>query len=433
MLSVVVRRVRYLLSQDFIRHNALFFAGTLSISLLNYLYYPAIGRLVSVSDFGEIQALISLFMELGVVLTVFGYITTNIVNNHQGKADKIILLTELERLALFVALVLFSIITISSFYLKTSLQFTSTIPLLGIGVLIILNVPSTFRTYYLQGEKRLKEVSVGGIIFAAGKLALSAGLIVIGWRVLGAVAGYILAQIATLYYVASRTHGRLPSVRSTIPMHLERLKFQTERRLLKKELLYGVFILVLLLAITVLYTFDAIIVRQYFDPKQAGFFSGISAVARIVFFVTASVAGVLIASVKLKNTAPENRHVLLKSMLLIMIIGGVTVSAFVMFPELLVSMLIGKDYVVYAGLLPLMAVSMLFCSFNNLIFSYQIALRRFEALIPACIGLLVLIWLCFTHHTHLQQIVYNFLLANLAVFTISLLQVLKEGRFAVHG
>ena len=421
------QKVQALLQQDFIRHNAVFFLGTLGISLFNYLYYPVIGRLASVSEFGEIQALISLFMELGIVLTVFGYITTNIVNNHNDKSNKVILLTELERLALFITVALFGILLIGSFYLKSSLQFTSVIPLIGVGALIVLNVPSTFRTYYLQGEKHLKEVSISGIIFAAGKLALSAALIIVGWNVFGAIAGYIIAQAATLYYVASKTHGKLPSVRSSIPVRMEGLKFQTERKVLKRELLFGCVILVLLATVTVLYTSDAIIVRRFFSATEAGFFSGLSAVARIVFFVTASVAGVLIASIKISNTARENHRTLVKSLVLVSLIGGVALVVFSLFPRLITSILIGGDYVKYAYLLPWMSLSMLLCSYNNLLFSYQIALRDYSSLFAAGVGAVLLPILVITNHATLLHIAYDYVICNLAIFVIACIQIFRTG------
>jgi O-antigen/teichoic acid export membrane protein len=51
-------RIQNLLKIDLVRHNLIFFVGTLAIAVFNYLYYPIVGRLVTVSDFGEIQEII---------------------------------------------------------------------------------------------------------------------------------------------------------------------------------------------------------------------------------------------------------------------------------------------------------------------------------------------------------------------------------------
>ena len=98
-----IKQIKDLASKsDLIRHNAIFFIGTMGIAVFNYLYYPVIGRLVTVPDFGEIQAVISLFMQLGIVLTAFGYVVTNIVSNASNR-DANSLILRLEQIMLVVS------------------------------------------------------------------------------------------------------------------------------------------------------------------------------------------------------------------------------------------------------------------------------------------------------------------------------------------
>ena len=104
-----LRRVR---QSDFLKNNAVFFFGTLMIAVFNYLYYPVISRLVSVSDFGEIQSTISIFMQLGIVLTAFGYVVINIINNTSKKSEEYALISALERRMLIISLVLFALLMI---------------------------------------------------------------------------------------------------------------------------------------------------------------------------------------------------------------------------------------------------------------------------------------------------------------------------------
>lgn len=418
-----ISKIKTILSQDFFRHNFVFLVGSLGIAVFSYLYYPVIGRMVSVSEYGEIQAWISLFMEFGIVLTAFGYVITNIANNHENAATKQILLLEIERLALLVSVVLFVGLGTASHYLSLSFQFSSMWPFVALGILIILNVPATFRTYYLQGNKQLKEVALAGIIFAAGKLAVSVILIAAGLNISGVIFGYIIAQIINLMYVATKTRGKLPTLRSSVPVTLKEARFVSERHVLKQEMLYGLFILVLLAVVTVLYTSDAIVVRRYFTPNEAGLFSGISSVARIVFFVTASIAGVLIASVKIKNSTEENTRTLTKSLFLLLAIGGCVLLVFSVLPDLCVKILIGSKYATLSYLLPWVAVSTLIASLNNLLFSYQIALRRYESVAPALLGSGLLVVLLFTRHRSMPEVIADYILCNLLIFMITMVQI----------
>ncbi|MNY11919.1 hypothetical protein D3C86_1449750 [compost metagenome] len=100
--------------------------------------------------------------------------------------------------------------------------------------------------------------------------------------------GYIIAQTATLAYLRLKTKNVFPSLRDSFTAGL---KFTGgDRKIIRSEVIYGCAILVLLSGITILYSSDSIIIRLFFSPDEAGMYSAVSAIARIVFFVTASVA-----------------------------------------------------------------------------------------------------------------------------------------------
>jgi O-antigen/teichoic acid export membrane protein len=75
-------------SSVFLRHNAIFFIGSVAVGLLNYLYYPVIGRLLSPVAFGEVQTLISLFLQVAIFLMVLGLVTINIVANYKSDTER---------------------------------------------------------------------------------------------------------------------------------------------------------------------------------------------------------------------------------------------------------------------------------------------------------------------------------------------------------
>lgn len=417
-------RALQLLRQDFIKHNAIFLAGSLVIAVFNYIYYPVIGRLVSVSEYGEIQAVISIFMQLGIVLTAFGYVVTNIVNNTKDHARSERLILKLEQITLVVCVAIFALLCLSSVMLKTSLQFTSIVPLVLVGFLVVLNVPSTSRTYFLQGFRKLKEVSVSGIIFAVGKLALSVILILLGFNVVAVMMGYILAQMATLLYLLAKTNQAFPGLKESFQFNWRGSGI--DRKIIKDELVYGTAILVLLSGITLLYTSDTITVRWFFSPDAAGMYSAVSAIARIVFFVTASVAGVLIATVKMEDSVLHNRAILYKSLGLVTLIGGAVALFFTLFPSFSVGLLFGKKYAGMAYLLPILSLLMLVCSYNNLLVSYEIALRRFKVIFTVALAIVLLVASVAVFHGSLMEMVACYLAANVVLFVLLSIQIMKR-------
>jgi len=419
--------IEYIKSHDLVRHNLIFFFGSLFIAIFNYLYYPIVGRMVSVSDFGQIQAIISIFMQLGILLTAFGYVVTNIINNEKSRDSSKIVILNLERLTLMIAGVVLVLLCLSGYFLRSSLQFTSALPFILVGLLVILNVPSASRTYILQGLKRLKEVSLSGILFASGKLILSVMLIKAGFSVVAVMVAYILAQMLTLLYLQRKTKNDFPGIRESIKFIQLNPPTASQKIVIKKELIYGGAIIVLLFSVTLLYSFDVVVARLFLSPENAGAYSGISAIARIVYFVTASVAGVLIATVKLNEGYEKSRKILIKSFGIVTLIGGLVALFFAVLPDLSVKILLGSNYVHVAYLLPITSLMMLICSFNNLLVCFQIARRKYRAIFATLLGLVVLIMLLAFRHNGFYDIITGYLISNIVTFAVLFVQILKKG------
>lgn len=411
---------------DLLKHNAIFFVGTMLVSFFNYLYYPVLGRLVSVSDFGEIQAVISMFMQVGIILTAFGYVITNVVGNTHGKQGRELIL-RLEQIMVIASIAGLLILAFLANGLKSDLKLSSTIPILLVGALVIVNVPSTARTYILQGEKQLKEVSIAGIIYALGKLILSVMFIyALTNSIVAAVLGYIVAQLLMLWYVARHTKKDYVIVSESFSIfkawHISK-KWQS---LVRREIVYGIVIMVILSGLTLLYSSDTILARLFFNPHELGLYSAVALIARIIFFATASVAGVLVATVRINASPKANHSVLLKSLLIVVLVGGLCLAAFTVAPRLFVTILLGRAYLDGAQWLPLLSVVLFVCAINNLLATYQIALRKYLAMVPVALGIIVCgIGLAY-FHANFYEFISVLLVANVVTCVLLSIEVLVE-------
>lgn len=423
----------FIKQRDFLKHNTIFFIGTLCIAFFNYLYYPVLSRIVSVADFGEIQAVISLFMQLGIVLTAFGYVVTNITGNTEGHERDNILILQLEKLMLAATLVLFVVLALSSYIFKDSFKLGSTLPVLLVGILIIINVPATSRTYILQGMKRLREVAVGGVIFAAGKLLITVALVyLLTESVVAAVCGYIVAQVVMLYYLQRNLGKEYVLLLDLLRIDRTSKMSQGTRRLVWKELRFGLIIAIILAGLALLYTSDTVIARLFFDTHTLGLYSGISSVARIVFFVTASVAGVLIASIRINEPTKVNIAILVKSLIIILCVGGGVAAFMAAFPGFTTSLLVGEQYTAASGWLAPLALVMLLCSINNLLAIYQISLRKYFTAIPITLGCLALIAGLALYHETVKELILVYMIANAVILVLLSVQIFLGSREKVE-
>lgn len=413
--------MKRLLSNDFIRHNAIFFIGSLAVSALNYAYYPVLGRLLSTSDFGEVQALVSLFLQAAIFLNVVSSVAVNIVSNEPNEAVRSRIIYELERFALVVALGGLSLVLIFAPQIQAFLQFEQVAPFFMLALVLLVSVPGALRNAYMRGRSAFGQLSITGIIGSLAKIIFSAVFVLLGFRTLGAIGGLVAAQTISLMYAIfqSRRLGL------TAPAGLK-LWRRPDLTLIRPHLPYALLVLTVSLVTTTLYSFDIVVVKHYFGAQEAGEYAGIATIARIIFFLTGSIAAVLLSSIKLEAPPQANRRLLLRSAALQTAIGGSVLALFAIAPNFFIQLLLGEKYLGYAFLLPKLSLALFILAMANLLFNYDLALRRRSAAVVAIIGSCIMIFFVGTHHASLSAVVDSLLWGSAALLTIRGLDSLRR-------
>ena len=410
-------KLKSIRNDKFLKNNFIFFCGSLVVAVFNYLYHPVLGRMMSVEEFGEVQTLISLFTQLAIIVGIFGMIVINIVSNQKEKEDSKETILMLYKFALIITITLGGLIIICSPFLKSFFHFNSFYPFISLAVILMLGFLITFRTAVLQGTHNFKALSVGQIISSSGRLIFAVVLVYVGFSSFGAISAIIIAQAITLLYIA-------PKVKKIFNFGGWNIKI--DWRKIKRELKFGSLILSVSLCVTFLYTADVMIVKHYFPAETAGLYSGVAIIARIIFFVTGSIVGVLLPSVKLKDENGNNSKILSKSLLLFLGIGGTTLIFFSLFPEFVINMLIGDRYLVYAHLLPRLSLLLFLTSVINLLFYYLLALRIYSIAPVAILGIFATILASFFRHDTLVHVINNFLFGAIIILGLLIMLFAKR-------
>jgi O-antigen/teichoic acid export membrane protein len=405
-----VNALRLLRHNQFLRHNAIFFVGSVAVGALNYLYYPVLGRLLTPASFGEVQTLVSLFLQIAIFLSVFGLVTINIVANYTDQQKRDAIIAEFEKLALIIALAFFAMVVLFNGAFKSFLQFDSAWPFIILALAIVVTVPFTFKGAFLRGRQAFAAASIANITGAGAKLVCSAGLVLAGRGTAGAIGGIVIAQVIAWAYASwkAKQLGLKKSLRAA------KTKLP-DLRLLAPELRYGLLVLIGSFIITVQYSIDIVIVKHYFDAHTAGLYAGVASVARIIFFLTASISMVLMPAVKLTNTMAENRRVLLKSSMLLCAIGLPALAIFCLFPDQVVGLLMGNAYADMTHLLPLLSLTIFIVSLLNLFVTYYLSLRRYGIAAVTLIGGGVTYLLMFVNHRTLEDVISGLLIGSIAM------------------
>lgn len=400
-------------SSTFLRHNAIFFIGSLLVGVGNYLYYPVLARFLEPVPFGEVQALTALFTQLSLFLIVLGQVTVNVVANYDNEAKKQHILFELEKFAFMLSIGIAIVLAAFSWQLKTFFQFESVLPFMLILLAIVISVPLAFRNAFLRAHKRFASASVSLAISAFTKILFSVALVIIGLKSAGAIGGIVAAQGVAFFYAAMAAK-KLGFFRPKNSTYLS----APDLKVMAPELKYTILVFVASMAITLLSSVDVFVVKHYFDPHTAGEYAAVSTVAKIILFLTGSIGQVMLPSVKVKNAARQNTMHLIKSMALLTGVGGLTVIIFTATPGTIVHILMGSDYLAYAHFLPKLSMTMFILSIVGLLISYYLALRKFQLIVVVSLGIAATGWLMVTRHSNLDDVVTSLLYGSVLMLSL---------------
>ena len=394
---------------SFIKNSLIFFAGSLIVAIVNYAYYPVMSRVLSVEDFGEVQVIATIVLQITIVLNVFGYITINLFTNLKDREMCRKRVRELEGAALTIAAGLSLAALLFGGYIDAYLKFSSILVLVSLALIFIINVPFTIKNGWLQANNRFIDMSLAQFIAAAAKLLLAIPLILIGLKVSGALFGLVAATLFALVYVSYRAKANI-RLRDHIKENYFKLILKDGD--LKKDLLYGLLIFLALFSINLLYSADVIIVRRFFSTTDSGLYSGIASIGRIIFFSTFAISDVLLPAVKIKGAAKDNAKNLQKALFITILLGGFALLLFYLEPQLIIRILIGKNYLAYSGLLSKVGLFILLASILNVLFVYGIALRKMFISAIGPIAAISVFVVSYLNNASIDSIINNFIAVN---------------------
>lgn len=407
MIHIIKRAVQ----DPFFRNSALFFFASMIVAFLNYIFHPILARLLSLQDFGDVQAIFALYGLLATVLAGFSIATVHASVNCEDQNECASIIATLRKTALVVILIIFAFLALGSQFLASQLHFSNAWLFVVLGASLIMGALQAFRNGYLQGQRDFKSVSIANIIISGGRLVFAVLFVFVGWKSFGAAFGMLAAQIVSFVFVFQKT-------RKILSVHASSLG--SER--VKQELLYVGFFAVSTIFVTVLYNTDILVVKRFFSPDIAGGYSGISTIGNIVYFSTSSFAAVLLSSIKRTHGVETRRRLFFKAVMFISLIGGVFSLICSIFPEFVTRVLMGTQYVPYASLLPWLIFAFLGASLVNVCIYFLLALRD-HALIGYAICLLLFLICCigFRHKTPLEIAQDYFIVNFVALIGASIL------------
>jgi len=402
-----------LLKNQLVAGSLVLFIGTTFANFGNYLYHLLMGRMLGPVDYGALVSLISLAYLIGIVSSTLDIVVARFTSIYKVKADYpriYSLFKEFSQKFLFVGIGIFAIFALSNQFIGEFLKITHNQAIILIGSIFIIRFLVPVNNGLLRGFLNFTFLSVNGVLGVILKLGLGVVLVKMGFSVLGAIIGVVIADYLTYLF-------------SFVPLRFL-FNYRAKARAInwKEKILYAWPTFIVVLSLTSLFTTDVLLVKHFFTAHQAGLYSALSMLGKIIFFASGAIAIAMFPLVAEKHENGKKYQGLLNQALLLVgvISVGLTAVYFVA-PKLMVQLLYGSSYLEIAPLLGIFGIFIALYSEVNVLINFSLSIHQTKvAFFPAIAAgaQALLIW--FFHNSILQVVQISILVTALLLLALLL-------------
>lgn len=413
----MISKIKSALDRDdrLLRHGLFIAIGGMIGSAFNYIYQILMGRLLGPADYGIFGGLFAVIYVItvtsgSVMRTVSLYSSRLKASGKQGQLASFVR-GSIARVALLSAAFLAAGLLVSPWiagYLHVRPLYAVMVILVGLFSLILSLFIGLF-----NGVERFKTQALLGVANPAMKLALGAGLVLLGYGIFGAVSGLALAGLLAVLLAAYL--GR-------------RVVFFREGAGYDFSRVYRYFFPVTLASFLLIFlvNIDIIMVRHYFPAQDSGFYNAAANIGRIIWFGSGMLAVVLFPKIaKLTEQKKSTSAMLRQAVLYTALVSGAGSMLYFIIPNFISRVVYGSGYAISAYL-GLMGLAYGFYSLSALLATYEMALQRFWFSWVLAAGIIVEAAGIFVFHSSIPDVIKIVLTVNILVFVSMLIAALRR-------
>lgn len=418
------------ISKELRRGGFILLLMTVLANALNYLFQVLMGRMLSVEEFGTMNALFSWFaivsMPIGVVTTTTArYVATY---NAKGEDNKIAkLIKRLSGYLLIGAVAMVVLGVILSPLVSEYSNINNPLLIVSLAITLASGMVLPLLNGTVQGTKQFFKLGFLNLGLTGFKLVLGVGLVLLGYHLYGVMAALIAANIfmtlVGLYFIKGY-------VKPKGPVNSEDLALG------KKDIArYAMIAFAVNLCIALLSNVDMVFVKRFFSDSLAGLYGTAALFGRLVIYIPSSlVLAMFPVAAEAEASGGGSRLVLIKALLYV---GGLSVlaaAALNLLADPAVKLLMGAKFlpaVPYVRMTALMAIPVgLMVTLAN----YGMAIRKMRMLaVSLAVGSLGCMAAIEIYHASITSIIVTVSVTAIILFVFNLVYVLKATKIVVIG
>ena len=388
----------------------LFMVTILLVNGGNYLYNLILGRMLGPEAFSDAAILITLLLILSFVGMTFQIVTAKyaVLFEESSLLSFIKLITKYAAIigiVFGVAIVVFNQELQVAFHTKTSAMFY----VFGFGIPLYFMM-SVNRGLY-QGQNVLNKLATTYQTEMASRLLLTlAGLL-------------LLPNIATSIIVAlgillSFVFGVLPFQKAIFKGLSTPITVKIDTKSIRNFFLLTAFYELTQIIIN---NSDIILVKHFFDSKDAGLYASLALIGRVVYFVAWMFVMLLLPKViQMKKDNQDTLPILLKYVGYIVLLSTLIVAFTALFPEFVVGIMFGQEYLSISFLLWKYALATSLFAVANIFAYYYLSLDQYVPVIVSAVLGSTQIALIIAYHNSLEQVVHMQIIAMVVLLFFQL-------------
>lgn len=377
--------------------SVIMFAGTMVTNVLAYLYHLVVGRILGPVGYGELAALLSIFYILNSPSVVIQnilvkFFSTLKAKNELGQAKSLFWL--ITRGLFVTACILFIFLIPLVNWFGSFLHISEFINLIWLYCMFVTVIFSIINVSLLQAFQQFFPIAVINSLGALLRLVFGAvgAVFGVGWTLLSNIFAGILTYAATYIPLGASMRVKAEKLKMT-PM---------------SAVYYSVPTFIAVFCITAIYSLDVVLVKHYFSAEEAGLYSSLSVLGKIIFFASNSLTVVAFPMLaERKELGQSYGKIVVLSLAVVGCISlGITL-VYYLFPSLVVNMLFGPAF---ANASPLLGTFGLFISFftlSNLFATMYLALGKTSVWVLTFVAALVQIIAISYYHGTLLTVITN--------------------------
>jgi O-antigen/teichoic acid export membrane protein len=250
----------------------------------------------------------------------------------------------------------------------------------------------------LQGKKKFAQLGSSLIIESVTKIIFTPLFIILGLKVYGAL-GAILFSFVISFFIS-------------LLFIKEVIKARKDSTRIDGIYNYSWLIFISTLCIIAFYSLDIIFARIFFSANDAGMYAAISDLGKMIFWGTAPISKAMLPIISEKRDKQTSARKDIKGAILL--VAGICIiglTLFAIFPEMLLKIFYGEEYIKFSSLLAYFGISMFFLAITN-IFIYDLMSKGSRESLYLILFVAIQIGFVMTSHANIFQFITALIASN---------------------